>query len=73
MTPTLLGELMKYGDTKVTIASNILKDAETLAAMCPDFSAEFLDVKNTESMEELIGRHDHVISFIPPWMHTPIA
>jgi saccharopine dehydrogenase-like NADP-dependent oxidoreductase len=24
-------------------------------------------------MEDLITAHDHVISFIPPWMHTPIA
>jgi saccharopine dehydrogenase-like NADP-dependent oxidoreductase len=74
MTPPLIRELISHGDTKITIASNLVKDAQALAAKAPQYlSAVFLDVKNQESLEKLINDHDAVISFVPPWMHTPIA
>jgi saccharopine dehydrogenase-like NADP-dependent oxidoreductase len=74
MTPPLIRELLTHGDTKITVASNILKEAEALCSMSPQhLSAVLLDVKNLPSLDALISRHDHVISFIPPWMHTPIA
>jgi len=74
MTPTLIGQLLAYGDTNVTVASNILKDAEALVKLSPKWmSAAYLDVKDIPALEKLIASHDHVISFIPPWMHTPIA
>jgi saccharopine dehydrogenase-like NADP-dependent oxidoreductase len=38
-----------------------------------DLRPTHLDVNNIADLENLISRHDHVISFIPPWMHTPIA
>jgi len=30
-------------------------------------------VSDLAKLDELIGAHEHVISFIPPWMHMPIA
>lgn len=36
-------------------------------------TAVLLDVKDIPALEKLISAHDHVISFIPPFMHTPIA
>lgn len=74
MTPPLIRELLRHGDTHITIASNILKDAEALAAHNPMYlSSAFLDVKDLDALEKMIGAHDHVISFIPPWMHMPIC
>jgi len=74
MTPPLIRELTKKGDTKITIASNLIKEAEALAAADPRYlKAVFLDVKDLVALEKMITDHEHVISFIPPWMHTPIA
>jgi len=74
MTPPLIRELLKKGDVKITIASNLVKEAEALCAFDPrNLSAAFLDVKDLKALEAMITAHDHVISFIPPWMHTPIA
>lgn len=36
-------------------------------------SAVFLDVTNIQDMETMISKHNLVISFIPPWMHTPVC
>ena len=66
--------MISYGDTKVTVASNIIKDAEAICKMNPKvLTPAFLDVSDIPSLEKLIAAHDHVISFIPPWMHTPIC
>ena len=74
MTPPLIKQLLSYGDTKITIASNVLADAQALATISPEWlNAVLLDVKDLAAVESLIAQHDHVISFIPPWMHTPIA
>ena len=74
MTRPLIKELLKHGDTQITIASNILSDAEALCKMSPSFlKAAYLDVSDLKALDRLISAHDHVISFIPPWMHTPIA
>ena len=32
-----------------------------------------MDVKNLAEVDKLVSDHEHIISFIPPWMHTPIA
>eukprot|EP00356_Strombidium_inclinatum_P012728 CAMPEP_0170491436 /NCGR_PEP_ID=MMETSP0208-20121228/11005_1 /TAXON_ID=197538 /ORGANISM="Strombidium inclinatum, Strain S3" /LENGTH=483 /DNA_ID=CAMNT_0010767009 /DNA_START=62 /DNA_END=1511 /DNA_ORIENTATION=+ len=74
MTPPLIKHLVQFGDTHVTIASNLVDDAKRLCEISPDhLSAAYLDIANQEELEKLIGAHDHVISFIPPWMHTPVA
>lgn len=74
MTPPLIKELVRHKDTKITIASNVLKDAQALALLDPEnLSATFLDVTNLQELEKMISAHDHVISFVPPWMHTPVC
>ena len=45
MTPPLVDYLCKFGDTHITVASNILADAERVAKRHPQhMSAIFLDV-----------------------------
>lgn len=45
MTPPLIDYLCKFGDTHITVASNILKDAQMMAARHPNnMSATYLDV-----------------------------
>lgn len=74
MTPPLIKELVRHGDTHITIASNIISDAQALCKLSPVFlSSALLDVNDLDALDKLISSHDHVISFIPPWMHTPIA
>mmetsp|Transcript_7952 Transcript_7952/g.13350 ORF Transcript_7952/g.13350 Transcript_7952/m.13350 type:complete len:189 (-) Transcript_7952:999-1565(-) len=74
MTPPLIEHLVSFKDTHLTIASNILEDAQRLTLICPDqLSAVYLDVSNNEMLEKMISEHDLVISFIPPWMHSPVT
>ena len=75
MTPPLIEHLIAFGDTKITVASNVISQAEGLVKQYGEhyLSAVHLDIKNLPDLESLISRHDHVISFIPPWMHTPIC
>ena len=45
MTPPLVDYLCKFGDTHVTVASNIIEDAQKIASRHPNhMSAMFLDV-----------------------------
>jgi len=47
MTPPLIDYLVSFKDTKITVASNILKDAEALSKKYPEFmNGVFLDVTN---------------------------
>jgi saccharopine dehydrogenase-like NADP-dependent oxidoreductase len=75
MTPPLIEHLISFKDSKITIASNVLSQAEALVSKYGDqyLTAVHLDIKNEEKLEEIISKHDHVISFVPPWMHTSIC
>ena len=45
MTPPLVDYLCKYGDTRITVASNIIEDAQKIAARHPNhMDACYLDV-----------------------------
>jgi saccharopine dehydrogenase-like NADP-dependent oxidoreductase len=47
MTPALVDYLVQFKDTHVTVASNILADAEAVAARHPQYlKAAFLDIFN---------------------------
>ena len=47
MTPPLIDYLVSFKDTKITVASNIQKDAESLCKKYPLFmNGVFLDVQN---------------------------
>ena len=51
MTPPLLDYLVKFGDTHITVASNILEDAQKVAAKHPQhISAVYLDVFDVSQM-----------------------
>jgi saccharopine dehydrogenase (NADP+, L-glutamate forming) len=75
MTPPLIEHLIAFKDTKITVASNVLAQAEALVSVYGDqyLSAVYLDITNVGKLEEIISNHDHVISFVPPWMHNPIC
>ena len=74
MTPQLINHLCKYDDSHITIAANILEDAQRLAKMHPDkMSAVYLDISDEKALSALVESHTHVISFIPPFLHHHVA
>jgi len=73
MTPPLLDYLCAFGDTHITVASNLIDDAKKLAARHPaHISAQLLDVFDYEAVKNLVSQHNLVISFIPPPMHMHV-
>jgi saccharopine dehydrogenase-like NADP-dependent oxidoreductase len=51
MTPPLVEYLVSFNDTKITVASNIIKDAEKIAKRHPQcMSAIFLDVMDVSKV-----------------------
>ena len=54
MTPALVDYLASFKDTHITVASNFLKEAESVAARHPTFiKAAFLDIFNVSSSYSL--------------------
>jgi saccharopine dehydrogenase-like NADP-dependent oxidoreductase len=50
MTPALVDYLVSFKDTKITIASNMIKEAEGVAARHPQFcKAALIDIFNVSS------------------------
>ena len=55
MTPPLLDYLVKFGDTHVTVASNILADAQKVASAHPTtVSAIYLDILDVSNSNKMI-------------------
>jgi len=55
MTPPLLDYLVKFGDTHITVASNILADAQKVATRHPaHISAIYLDVFDKVAVEAAV-------------------
>jgi alpha-aminoadipic semialdehyde synthase len=53
MTPPLVDYLCKFGDTSITVASNILADAEKVASRHPNhMKAIFLDVTDVSHLKK---------------------
>lgn len=74
MTPPLINYLQSFGDTHITVASNLIKDAEALCAMHPKtMNAVFLDVMDEAAVKKIVTGNSLVISFIPPWMHMKVV
>ncbi len=47
MTPALVDYLVKFKDTSITVASNLIKEAESVAARHPEFiKATLVDIFN---------------------------
>jgi len=52
MTPALVDYLCSFKDTQVTVASNMLKEAEGIAARHPQFiKPAFIDIFNVSGMQ----------------------
>ena len=61
-------------NNKITIASNILADAEKIASLDKNrCDAKLLDVQNHESLCLLMKDVDIVISYIPAFLHIHVA
>lgn len=73
MTPPLVDYLTKFGDTHITVASNLIEDARKIAARHPShMSAIYLDVFDAAAVEEVVSKATLVISFIPPPLHMRV-
>uniref|UniRef100_A0A8C1JHI3 Aminoadipate-semialdehyde synthase n=1 Tax=Cyprinus carpio TaxID=7962 RepID=A0A8C1JHI3_CYPCA len=66
--------LTRDAGTQVTVASNLLNQAEDMAAKYPNTIAMMLDITRQEShLESLIKDHDIVISMLPYAFHPQVA
>ena len=55
MTPPLVDYLCAFKDTHITVASNILEDAQKVATRHPEFmSAKYLDISNFDDVEACV-------------------
>lgn len=66
--------LTRDAGTQVTVASNLLNQAEEMAATYPNTIAVMLDITSQEGhLESLIKDHDIVISMLPYTFHPQVA
>ena len=73
MTKPLINYMTSFGDTHITIASNIIEDAKRLEKLFPGkTTAAYLDLFDSQQLDGLVKLHDLVISFVPPSFHMPI-
>jgi len=74
MAPPLVEYLNKFKDSVITVANEYVDMAQQIADKDPEhLRAAHLDIDNAEQLEAMIAEHDHVISFIPPFLHPIIA
>lgn len=74
MAPPLIQHLCSFNDSHITIAANILADAERCAQIDPkQLTACYLDISDEAALTELVKANDLVISFIPPFLHHLVA
>lgn len=73
MVPGLVSFLVRNKRNLITIASNILEDAEAIVRQYPArCSATLLDVNDHKDTTDLVKAHDIVISYVPPFLHPKI-
>ncbi|NVJ50464.1 MAG: saccharopine dehydrogenase NADP-binding domain-containing protein [Gammaproteobacteria bacterium] len=65
--------LTRHPENRLTVASNILADAERLASHSEQVTAVTADVTNDQAIAELVAEHDIVISLVPYLFHVAIA
>ena len=74
MTGPLVDHLISFNDTTMTIASNLLEDAQKIASKNPSkLKAIYLDIFNQAGVDQVVSEHDIVVSFVPPSLHMPVA
>jgi len=73
MVPGLVKYLVRDQKNHLTIASNIIEDANTIAnSYAGRCTSCLLDANDLDATVDLVREHDIVISFIPPFLHTKI-
>ncbi|NVJ59286.1 MAG: saccharopine dehydrogenase NADP-binding domain-containing protein [Gammaproteobacteria bacterium] len=65
--------LSRREENQITVASNILAEANRLATKYPRVSCVEVDVTNESQISELVAEHDIAISLVPYVFHTLIA
>ena len=67
MTPPLVDYLTKFKDTRITVASNLIEDAQRVAKRAPDMmEAVYLDVFDV-SANFAKDNHKHRLQLSKPW------
>ncbi|KAI9193475.1 Saccharopine dehydrogenase-domain-containing protein [Polychytrium aggregatum] len=69
----LVEHLSGVQNTHVTIASNALDEAGRIAEKHKNVQTQSVDVKNQAQLQDLVSKHDIVVSLIPATMHIPVA
>lgn len=73
MVPGIVSYLTRNKRNLITIASNIIEDAEAIAKSFPaKAAATLLDVNDHDATVTLIKAHDIVVSYVPPFLHPKI-
>lgn len=71
------GPLVEYltrdGSVAVTVASNILDQAEQLASTYQNTTATSVDVHSEDNLKKLIPNHELVVSYVPFSLHHLVA
>lgn len=65
--------LLEQGHFLVTVASNILEEAQALVKDFDNGTAVYLDVKDTGELEKLVESHDIIVSLLPWVFHVQVA
>src|SRR3990167_10819430 len=73
VTAGLINVLSQDSDTHITIASQLLEEAEKFASIANIKAVELNILENIPRTIELIQTHDVVISILPQFFHTQIA
>lgn len=74
MAPPLVEQLNRFKDTIITVANEYVDMAQKIADRDPEhIKAVYLNIDDANQLESLVAANDHVISFIPPFLHPIIA
>jgi saccharopine dehydrogenase (NADP+, L-glutamate forming) len=73
MSGAVMDYLTRRPENHITVASNILKDAEDLVKGKANCKAVLLDITNENSLRDLIKVHDLVLSMIPAVLQHHLA
>ncbi|KAJ3534969.1 hypothetical protein NM688_g7045 [Phlebia brevispora] len=68
-----INEIVRRGDVQLTVASNVLQEAERLTQGQESASAVFVDMNNHEQVTRLVEQADLVVSLLPVPLHPAVA
>jgi len=73
VTPGLITVLGQSSRNQITIASEVLEEAEKMANVANTRAVELDVLKDPQRLAQLIKAHDVVISVLPQFLHTRVA